>query len=142
MAYSNVRSRRSSVGSEWLRKIVLSAALLFVLEPGSGRAQIADREIFTSPAYDVECTFVPSAGPELSCERFGERHLRFVLGPTGPAHIFTVPSDEGCCTTESVLEPGMTWSQGAFICHYARNALTCQRERHGFRIGKRVVVAY
>jgi hypothetical protein len=36
----------------------------------------------------------------------------------------------------------MTWSQGPFVCRYVRNELTCERERHGFRIGRKVVVAY
>ena len=142
MACSNVRSRRLSAGSERLQKVSLFALFLFVLEPGSTAAQPVDPDVFTTSAYDVECTFAPLAGPELSCERFGERHLRFVLGPTGHAHIFTLSSDEGCCSTENVLEPGMTWSQGPFVCRYARSVLSCDRERNGFRIGKRVVVAY
>jgi len=105
-------------------------------------AQLVEQDVFTTASYDVECTFARSGGPELSCDRFGERHLRLVLGPTGHAHILTVSSAEGCCSTEKVLEPGMTWSQGPFVCRYARNDLTCERERHGFRIGRKVVVAY
>jgi hypothetical protein len=142
MACSNVRSRKLSAGSERLQKIALFALFPFVLGPGSTVAQPVDPDVFTTPAFDIECTFAPLAGPELSCERFGERHLRFVLGPTGHAHIFTVSSEDGCCSTENVLEPGMTWSQGPFICRYARSGLTCEREGHGFRISKRVVVAY
>jgi hypothetical protein len=71
-----------------------------------------------------------------------ERHLRFVLGATGHAHMLTVASTEGCCSTEKVLEAGMTWSRGPFVCRYVRNELTCEREQHGFRIGRKVVVAY
>ena len=142
MGYSKGRSRRLSAGSEWLQKIAPFALILLVLESASTGAQPIVPDVFTTPGYDVECTFSPLAGPELSCERFGERHLRFVLGPTGPAHMITVSSEDGCCSTENVLEPGMTWSQGLFICRYARNGLTCERERNGFRIGKRVVVAY
>ena len=138
----NVRSRRLSAESELLQKIALFALFLFVLGRGSTVAQPVYPNVFTTPAYDIECTFAPLAGPELSCERFGERHLRFVLGPTGHASIFIVSSEDGCCSTENVLDPGMTWSQGPFVCRYARSGLTCERERHGFRIGKRVVVAY
>jgi hypothetical protein len=121
---------------------MLLLVLFLSVLPGSARAQLVEQDVFTTPSYDIECTFAQSGGPELSCERFGERHLRLVLGPTGHAHILSVSSAEGCCSTEKVLEPGMTWSRGAFVCRYARNDLTCERERHGFRIGKKVVVAY
>jgi hypothetical protein len=56
--------------------------------------------------------------------------------------MLTVASTEGCCSTEKVLEAGMTWSRGPFVCRYVRNELTCGREQHGFRIGRKVVVAY
>jgi hypothetical protein len=140
MAYSNVRSRFSA-GSDRVREMLLLVLFLSAAS-GSACAQFVEQEVFTTPFYDVECTFARSGSPELSCERFGERHLRLVLGPTGHAHILTVSSAEGCCSTEKVLEPGMTWSKGPFVCRYARNDLTCERERHGFRIGKKVVVAY
>jgi len=141
MACSNVRSRRFCAGSDRLREMLLLVLFLSAV-PGSARAQLVEQDVFITPSYDVECTFAQSGGPELSCDRFGERHLRLVLGPTGHAHILTVSSAEGCCSTEKVLEPGMTWSKGPFVCRYARNDLTCERERHGFRIGKKVVVAY
>jgi hypothetical protein len=113
----------------------------FSLAVASARAQFAE-DVFTTPSYDIECTFRPSAGPELSCDRFGPRHLRFFLSADGPGHMFTVLSDEGCCSTHNVLEPGMTWSQPPFVCRYGRNGLTCERERHGFRIDRKIVVAY
>src|SRR3954470_12624212 len=103
MAYSNVRSRRLFAGSDRLRNMLLLVLFLSVL-PGSARAQLVEQDVFTTPSYDIECTFAQSGGPELSCERFGERHLRLVLGPAGHAHILTVSSAEGCCSTEKVLE--------------------------------------
>jgi hypothetical protein len=142
MVCSNAKSGKLFVGSERLRRTATLLLLAFSLSAGSARAQCADQELFATPTNDVECTYRPSPDPELSCERFGSRHLRFVLGPTGHAHMFSVPTDEECCSTENVLEPGMTWSQGSFICHYGRNGLTCKRDRHGFHIGKKVVMAY
>jgi hypothetical protein len=142
MAYSNVRSRRLSAGSDRLRKMMPFVLFLSGWNPGSAQAQLVEQDVFTTASYDVECTFARSGSPELSCDRFGERHLRFLLGATGHAHILTVASTEGCCSTEKVLETGMTWSRGPFVCRYVRNELTCERERHGFRIGRKVVVAY
>src|SRR4051794_23241774 len=79
MACSNVRSRRLSAGSDRLRKMSLLALFLSAV-PGSGRAQSVEQDVFTTASYDVECTFAQSDGPELSCDRYGERHLRLVLG--------------------------------------------------------------
>jgi hypothetical protein len=141
MACSNARSRKLSAGSERLGKTAILALFLFALDAASAHAQFVE-DVFTTPSYDIECTFRPSAGPELSCDRFGPRHLRFLLSSDGPGHMFTVPSDDRCCSTDNVLEPGMTWSQPPFVCRYGRNGLTCERERHGFHIDKKVVVAY
>jgi hypothetical protein len=141
MACSNVRSRKLCAGSERLGETAILALFFFALAAASARAQFVE-DVFTTPSYDIECTFKPSAGPELSCDRFGPRHLRFVLGSEGPGHMFTVLSDEGCCSTDNVLEPGTTWSQPPFVCRYGRNGLTCERERHGFHIDKKIVVAY
>jgi hypothetical protein len=142
MACSNERSRRSFAGDERYRR---AAAAFFLssllLVAASASAQFAEQEVFATPSMEIECTFT-SAGPELSCDRFGPRHLRFVLGSSGPAHMFNVTSDEECCTAENVLEFGMTWSQGPFTCRWARSGLICNREHHGFHIGKRIVMAY
>jgi hypothetical protein len=98
MAYSNVGSRRLSAGSDRLRKMMPFVLFLSGWTPGSAHAQLVEQDVFTTASYDVECTFARSGGPELSCDRFGERHLRFVLGPTGHAQILTIPSTEGCCS--------------------------------------------
>lgn len=142
MPCSNVKSGRLFAISEQLRTAAMLPLLAFGLSAGSARAQSADQEVFATPTNDVECTYTLSAGPELSCDRFGSRHLRFVLGPTGHAHIFSAPADDECCSTETVLQSGMTWSQGAFTCQYRPNGLACERDGHGFLIGKKVVVAY
>jgi hypothetical protein len=96
MAYSNVRSRKFSAGSDRLRKMLLLVLFLSAM-PGSPRAQLVEQDVFTTPSYDVEGTFAlaQSGDPELSCDRFGERHPRFVVGATGHAHILTISSAEG-----------------------------------------------
>lgn len=136
MVCSNVKSGRLFAGNERLRTAAMLPFLAFDLSLHSARAQFAPLVV------TLNGTYTPSAGPELSCHRFGSRHLRFVLGPAGHAQIFSMPTDEECCSTENVLEPGMTWSQGSFTCQYRRYALTCERDGHGFHIGKKVVVAY
>jgi hypothetical protein len=141
MACSNGRSRRSWAGNRRHGRRAAFFLCLSFLILASARAQFV-ADAFATPSTDIECTFTPAAGPELSCDRFGPRHLRLVLGRSGPAHMFSVTSDEECCTTENVLELGMTWSQGPFTCHSARNGLTCNREGHGFHIGRKVVIAY
>jgi hypothetical protein len=56
MAYSNVRSRKFSAGSDRLRKMLLLVLFLSAM-PGSARAQLVEQDVFTTPSYDVECTF-------------------------------------------------------------------------------------
>ena len=72
MAYSNVRSRRLSAGSDRLRKMMPFMLFLSGWTPGSAQAQLVEQDVFTTASYDVECTFARSGGPELSCDRFGE----------------------------------------------------------------------
>jgi|GraSoiStandDraft_4_1057263.scaffolds.fasta_scaffold206108_2 hypothetical protein len=117
-------------------------ALLLCLGQHSAGAQVADPEVFATSAGDVECTFTFSTEPELSCERFGPTHRRLVLGPTGYAQLFDIAPGEAHGFAKSVLEPGEVWSQGSFVCRQFPQGLTCQREGHGFHIGKSVVVAY
>src|SRR3954463_4154507 len=99
-----------------LRAAAITGALALLLCPGqhSARAQVVDQEVFATSAGDVECTFTFSTEPELSCERFGPRHLRFVLGPTGYAQLFDIAPGEAHGFVNSVLEPGKVWSQGSF----------------------------
>jgi hypothetical protein len=80
-------------------------------------------------------------GPELSCNRFGPRHLRLILVPRLP-NLFTVVDDEDCCEADNLLDYGMTWSAGPFTCHSTPKGLSCNREDHGFYIGKKVIMAY
>jgi hypothetical protein len=117
-------------------------ALLLCLGQHSARAQVADEEVFATSTGDVECTFTLSTEPELSCERFGPRHLRLVLGPTGYAQLFNLAPSEAHRFAKSAVEPRELWSQGSFTCHQLPQGLTCEREGHGFHIGKSVVVAY
>jgi len=117
-------------------------ALLLCLGLHSARAQVADQEMFATSPADVECTFTFSTEPELSCERFGPRHLRVVLGPTGYAQLFDIAPGEAHGFAKRVVEPGMLWSQGSFTCLQLPGGLTCEREGHGFHIGKSVVLAY
>jgi hypothetical protein len=108
--------------------------------------------VFVTPSLNIQCKFAPagvsgtylslSGGPELSCDRFGPRHLRLVLGPAAAAHLFSVVDDEDCCEADNLLDYGMTWSEGPFTCHSAPKGLSCNREDHGFYIGKKLVVAY
>jgi hypothetical protein len=139
------RTRRMNLSNritaEGLLRTAAFMLLVFSLRGAPARAQSTVQEVFATAPIDVECTFIPSA-EELSCDRFGARHLRLVLGPSGYGQMFTVLSDEACCSTETVLELGRTWSQGPLICQYALNGLSCEREGHGFHIGKNIVVAY
>jgi hypothetical protein len=68
MACSNARSGRLSAVSDRSGKTAgLALLFLFVLAAPSARAQFVE-DVFTTPSYDIECTFTPSAGPELSCD--------------------------------------------------------------------------
>jgi hypothetical protein len=127
--------------NERLRKTAAFVLPLALLIATSARAQFVEEEVFVIPSMKIECTFRP-AGSELSCDRFGPRHLRFVLGPSGVAQMFSVAADDECCGADNVLDFGMTWSQGPFTCHSARSGLICSREEHGFSIGKKVVMVY
>ena len=122
--------------------ITVALALLLCLGLHSTRAQVADQEVFATSAGDLECTFTLSPEPELSCQRFGPRPLQFVLGPTGYAQLFDITPGEAHHFAKSVVEPGKVWSQGPFTCRQLPQGLTCEREGHGFHIGKSVVVAY
>jgi hypothetical protein len=141
MAYSNERSKKPLGTNERLRKTAAFVLPLALLIATSARAQFVEEEVFVIPSMKIECSFRP-AGSELSCDRFGPRHLRFVLGPSGVAQMFNVAADDECCDADNVLDFGMTWSQGPFTCHSARSGLICSREEHGFSIGKKVVMVY
>ena len=111
--------------------------------PASAHAQLVEQDVFTTASYDVECTLARSGVPELSCDRFVVKGTFFSFlvprGMTespGPFHPL-----RDAVRPKKVLEPGMTWSRGPFVCRYVRNELTCEREQHGFRIGRKVVVA-
>jgi len=141
MAYSNERSKKPWGTNERLRKTAAFVVHVALLIATSARAQFVEGEVLVTPSMKIECTFRP-AGPELSCDRFGPRHLRLVLGPSGVAQMFSVAADDECCGADNVLDFGMTWSQGPFTCHSARSGLICSREEHGFSIGKKVVMVY
>ena len=87
---------------------------LALLIATSARAQFVEEEVFVTPSMKIECTFRP-AGPELSCDRFGPRHLRLVLGPSGVAQMFSVAADDECCGADNVLDFGMTWSRAVYV---------------------------
>jgi hypothetical protein len=65
MAYSNVRSRKFSAGSDRLRKMLLLVLFLSAM-PGSARAQLVEQDVFTTPSYDVEGTFALAQSGDLS----------------------------------------------------------------------------
>lgn len=123
-------------------RITVALALLLCLGQQSARAQVSDHEVFATSEGEVECTFKFSTEPELSCERFGPRHLLFILGPSGYAQLLDIAPGEAHGFAKSLGEPGKLWSQGSFTCRQMPQGLTCEREGHGFHIGKSVVLAY
>jgi len=97
-------------------RITVALALLLSLGQQSARAQVSDHEVFATSEGEVECTFKFSTEPELSCERFGPRHLLFILGPSGYAQPLDIASGEAHGFAKSLVEPGKLWSQGSFTC--------------------------
>ena len=158
MACSDGRPKRHLDGNQLPRRTVASVIPLLLLMATPAGAQLGTfpategQMVFVTPSMNVQCKFAPagvsgtylplSGGPELSCDRFGPRHLRLVLGPAAAAHLFNVVDGGDCCEADNLLDYGMTWSEGPFTCHSAPKGLSCNREDHGFYIGKKVVMAY
>ena len=157
MVCSHGRLGRSSEKDKRLRRRATFLIPIALLAPPASAQLVpfpatAGQVVFITPSMNIQCTFMParqtgtyflsSSGPELSCDRFGPRYLRFVLGPIGPAHLFSVVADEDCCGADNMLDFGMTWSEEPFTCRSAQKGLGCNREGHGFYISKTVVLPY
>lgn len=101
---------------------------------------------FVVSALNLGCTFTPKGGtavykpagggPELSCDQTEPRYVRVVLTEKRLLRYDKV-GDQGCCSVENVLKPGVMWTQGPFTCKASDAGLTCKRrDGRGFSVSK------
>jgi hypothetical protein len=104
-------------------------------------------ERFVMPSGNIGCTYIPEGGtevyqpadggPELSCDRIEPEYLRATLGRSGKASVRSNVDDQGCCSGETTVPYGQTWSAGPFTCFSERTGLTCERDDgHSFLLSR------
>jgi hypothetical protein len=104
-------------------------------------------EDFVMPSGNIGCIYIPEGGttvyqpadvgPELSCDRIEPKYLRATLGRSGKASVQSNVGDQGCCSSENIVDYGETWSAGPFTCYSERTGLTCERgDGHSFLLSR------